>query len=100
MINKIENYINDPWKIDTPFGADYPTLRDKDGRRIAVIASTWPSGPKTEDIQASLICAAPELYKALRDLLSRIANDKDAHAWFSDEQEAAIKALSKARGED
>ena len=50
-------------------------------------------------MNAALMCAAPELYVALRDLASRLRNDVDAHAWFMDEQIAAIKALSKARGE-
>jgi hypothetical protein len=48
---------------------------------------------------AHLIAAAPELYGALAALLSRVGNDADAHAWFLEEQENAIKALSKARGE-
>jgi hypothetical protein len=48
---------------------------------------------------AHLIAAAPELYEALAALLSRVGNDADAHAWFLEEQENAIKALAKARGE-
>jgi hypothetical protein len=47
----------------------------------------------------NLIAAAPELYDALRELLSRVANDKDCHAYWCDAQEQAIKALAKARGE-
>lgn len=51
------------------------------------------------EANAHLIAAAPDLYDALQNLLSRLANDADGHAWFMDEQEASIIALAKARGE-
>ena len=37
-----------------------------------------------------------QLRNALRNLLSRVANDADAHAWWMSEQEEAIKALGAA----
>ena len=90
--------INGPWKIEPPFGGDHPEIRDKDGRRIGIVTSSYPKSLKNEDMNAALMCAAPELYTALRDLLSRIANDADGYRWFMDEQIAAIEALAKARG--
>jgi hypothetical protein len=91
--------INSPWKLEVPMGAEYLQIRDITGRRIAAIKGTYPTSPSTDDKHASLMCAAPELYEALKDLLSRVANDADSCTWFCDEQEAAIKALAKARGE-
>ena len=35
-------------------------------------------------------------HKALKNLQSRVSNDADAHAWWQDEQVAAIDALAKA----
>lgn len=96
-IRKIEN-IHAPWKIDVPIGAEHPQIRDKDGRRIAIVASSWPTRPTTEDKHVALMCAAPELYEALCNLLSRIENDRDASQWFIDEQEAAKRAIEKAQG--
>lgn len=49
---------------------------------------------------AKLIEAAPKLYKALDNLLSRVSNDADSMLWFSKEQEDAVAALKQARGED
>ena len=46
-----------------------------------------------------LVTAAPELYEALDNLLTRLSYDKDAKAWFPEEQERARCALRKARGE-
>ena len=94
-----ELLINGPWKIQPPFGGEHPEIRDKDGRRIGIVTTSYPKMKENEDIKAALMCAAPELYVALRDLASRLRHDGDAHAWFMDEQIAAIKALSKARGE-
>ena len=94
-----ELLINGPWKIQPPFGGEHPEIRDKDGRRIGIVTSSYLKMKKNEDMNAALMCAAPELYVALRDLASRLRHDGDAHAWFMDEQIAAIKALSKARGE-
>lgn len=61
----------------------------------------WPKDDSLnmpDEHDADLVAAAPDLYEALQDLLSRVANDKDAHSWWCDAQEKAIKALSKARG--
>jgi len=38
-------------------------------------------------------CENSDLASALKNLLSRIENDKDAKKWFLDEQQAARKAL-------
>lgn len=57
----------------------------------------WNS--KERDANCDLISAAPYMYRALRELLSRIENDKDVRHWFIDEQAMAIKALAKADGE-
>ena len=48
---------------------------------------------------AHLISAAPDMYRALRELLSRIENDADAKRWFIEEQGKARAALAKADGE-
>ena len=48
---------------------------------------------------ANLMASATELYEALKNLLSRVALDADSKHWFPSEQQAARKALSKARGE-
>lgn len=94
-----QQIINAPWTLESPIAEERLQIRDSSGRRIAVIAGTYPTGRKTEDKHAHLICAAPDMYNALKNLLSRVANDADSCTWFCDEQEAAIKALSKARGE-
>lgn len=66
---------------------------------VAIVQSRHCESPEEMRANAHLIAAAPELYEALAALLSRVGNDADAHAWFLDEQENAIKALAKARGE-
>jgi hypothetical protein len=52
-----------------------------------------------DDGDTDLVTAAPELYEALDNLLTRLSYDKDAKAWFPEEQERARCALRKARGE-
>ena len=91
--------INAPWVLEAPIAAEHLQIRDSTGRRIAAIAGTYPASQETESQHAHLMCAAPELYDALKNLLSRVANDADSYRWFCDEQEAAIKALAKARGD-
>ena len=93
------DFINAPWKIEAPIASEHLQIRDSTGRIIAAIAGTYPTSPSTEDKHANLMCAAPDLYEALKNILSRVANDADSCTWFCKEQEEAIKALAKARGE-
>jgi hypothetical protein len=69
------------------------------GTRETIICRVTQRNKDNKRANANLIAAAPELYDALRELLSRVANDKDCHAYWCDAQEQAIKALAKARGE-
>jgi hypothetical protein len=62
---------------------------DKNGRELVM----------PDDGDTDLVTAAPELYEALDNLLTRLSYDKDAKAWFPEEQERARCALRKARGE-
>lgn len=91
--------INAPWVIEAPIAEEHLQIRDSTGRRIAVIAGTYPASQETESQHAHLMCAAPELYDALQKLLYEVSNDVDVYNQFCDVQEAAIKALAKARGE-
>jgi hypothetical protein len=61
---------------------------DKNGHELSM--------PDEDD--TDLIAAAPELYKALEDLLTRLTYDKDIKKCFQKEQERAGIALAKARG--
>lgn len=60
-------YTPGPWRIAAPICEDDKLrIEDSDGRRLAIIAGVYPMGPKTEDANARLIAAAPELVIALK----------------------------------
>ena len=72
-----EKFSSGPWKVDPPIGAEHTEVRDNDGRRIAVVAGSYPMRAKTEDANAHLIAAAPEMYEILSHL--EWIDDSDYH---------------------
>ena len=95
-----EKWMPGPWVFSEPIGAEHAEVRDKNGRRIAVVIGGYPRRTKTEDANAYLLAAAPDLYAALKDLYDVLyaATDGD-RVWTMDKQQAARDALAKARGE-
>ena len=55
--------------------------------------------PRNLEKVVSMAEAAPDMYRALGNLLERVKNDAEAKGWFINEQVEAMKALAKADGE-
>jgi hypothetical protein len=64
-----------PWTVSIDRFYDRPEVRDKDGRRIAVVVYDFPMGVKTSDANAHLIAAAPELLNVLEELIMQTEKD-------------------------
>lgn len=96
-----EKWTKGPWVFTAPIGAEHAEVRDKDGRRIAVTIGSYPMRTRTEDANAHLISAAPELYAALERLYGRLLmSDRDGECRITAEEgEMAEFALKKAKGE-
>ena len=83
------NYTEGPWFFCGPIGAEHAEVRDKDGRRIAVVIGSYPMRISIEDANAHLIATAPELYELLNQFVN---NDKPIDI------EKAKQVLQKAQG--
>ena len=95
-----ENWTKGPWVFTAPIGAEHAEVRDIDGRRIAVTIGSYPMRTKTEDANAHLIAAAPDLYAALELIYGRLLmSDRDGECRITAKDgEMAELALKKARG--
>ena len=96
-----EIWTKGPWVFTAPIGAEHAEVRDKGGRRIAVTIGSYPMRTRTEDANAHLIAAAPDLYAALERIYGRLLmSDRDGESHITAEEgEMAESALKKARGE-
>jgi len=75
-------HINGPWKVTIDTFYDRPEVRDKDGRRIAVVALDFPMEAKTAVSNARLIASAPDLLEVLEDLMLRFDDDVDGDTYL------------------
>lgn len=95
-----EKWTPGPWVFTAPIGAEHAEVRDRDGRRIAVTIGSYPMRTRTEDANAYLIAAAPDLYAALdelHDLVNMMIEGEYEPDSFT--IQPARLALKKARGE-
>ena len=96
----MSKYTPGPWFFSEPIGAEHAEVRDKDGRRIAVTIGGYPMRTRTEDANARLIAAAPELLEALEEL-SLLMDDVRNGEYTPDHltTQPACAAIAKAKGE-
>jgi len=87
-----------PWTVSIDRFYDRPEVRDKDGRRIAVVVYDFPMGPKTADKNANLIAAAPDLLEALKAIVDEV-DDYEMDSELDRKLRAARKALKEAQSE-
>ena len=93
-----EKWTPGPWVFSEPIGAEHAEVRDKDGRRVAVTIGSYPRRTRTEDANAHLIAAAPDLYAALSKTCANALELGYCH--MSDCNTCPnMAALRKARGE-
>lgn len=88
-----EKFTKGEWKFKPEKGVMHAILCA--GSKMLAIFKRAPS-----EADARLIASAPDLYKALDELVSTVVvDDEEGLAVFSEPMQKAIKALSKARGE-
>ena len=83
-------HTKEPWKVDTLIGCDHVDIRDADGRRIAVVAGTYPTATKTEDANARRIVACVNACKGLTN--EQLADDNFAGLVASNARIAELEA--------
>jgi hypothetical protein len=93
-----EKWTTGPWVFSEPVRPDPAEVRDKDGRRVAVIIGSYPRRTRADGANAHLIAAAPYLYAALSKTCSNAL--ELGYCRMSDCNTCQnMAALRKARGE-
>lgn len=93
------NHAKEPWKVDSPIGAAHPEIKDVDGRRVAVIAGTYPMGPKQDDANAARIVACVIACAGMEDPEQEIMLLRQSVRYEGDVAADAVDEVHKQRAE-
>lgn len=100
---KEPKFTKGPWEIsrDSHLSIYIKVDQNKPNRTPGYLAEIrrFTSDVSQITANAHLIAAAPELFEALAEIMSRVSNDQDAKSWWTAEQEMCRAALAKALGE-
>ena len=104
-MSKATKHTSGPWVVHPIRAEVNAPVIGEDGDLLPVCKLLWPTTERTEVetlANAELIAAAPELYRALDDLLSTERLPHSSMAYYARREKAvadARAALAKARGE-